>query len=107
MNLIRHKITDPAGYEIYLPEELFRQTDAVPDGYEQLRHVLETPTCIIELPDRQRCYFRSLAWNVTILISVVYGGKQWKAVSWRRNPGPEYIQKLLQEGTFIACGSLD
>lgn len=100
-------VTDPIGYEIYLPAELFRQAESLPQGCDDMKHVLETPACIIELPNRRRCYFRSLAWNVTILVSVVYAGEQWKAVSYLRNPGREYIQQLLQEGTFVACGSLD
>lgn len=100
-------VTDPVGHEICLPEELCRQTGCLLKGCDEMKHVLETPACIIELPNRQRCYFRSLTWNVTILICVVYGGQQWKAVSYLRNPSREYIQQLLQEGTFVACVSLD
>ena len=107
MNAIIHKITDPAGYEIHLPEELCREGEIQKGKCEELKQVLETPACIIELPDSQRCYFRSLAWNVTVLIRVVYGGQQWNVVSWRRNPAHDYVQQLLQEGNFIAGSSLD
>jgi hypothetical protein len=100
-------VTDPLGYEIHLPDELCRQEKTLSNGCEEFRQVLETPACIIELPNRQRCYFRSLAWNVTILICVVYGGHQWRATSFLRNPDREYIQELLHEGTFVACSSLD
>ena len=100
-------ITDPVGYEIHLPDELCRQGEALPGRCEELRQVLETPACIIELPNRQRCYFRSLAWNTTVLISVVFGGHYWMATSILCNPGREYIHELLQAGTFVACSSLD
>lgn len=100
-------ITDPVGYQIYLPEALCVQGEGEKNEHTGFRHVLETPACIIELPNRQRCYFRSLAWNMTILISVVYGDHQWTATSFLRNPGPDYIQQLLREGTFVACSSLD
>lgn len=107
MNMIIHKITDPSGYEIHFSEELCREGGRQNGRCEELKQVLEAPACIIELPTRQRCYFRSLAWNITVLIQVAYGGQQWSVVSWRRNPGQEYVQELLLQGNFIACNSLD
>lgn len=99
-------VTDPVGFKIFLPEALCQQSESLPEDCCELKQVLETPACIIELPNRQRCYFRSLAWNVTIQMTVVYREQEWEAVSWLRNPGHESIQQLLQTGTFIACRSL-
>lgn len=103
-------VTDPIGYEIYLPPDLCEEGTPEPFATQmasRFYHVLETPACIIELSSYERCYFRSLGWNCTVLISVIFQNEKWVADQCQKNPSKEYILELLQTGKFIAGGSLD
>lgn len=102
-------VTDPAGYDIYLPVGLCNkggEMNIPANVFKSIEEVIEAPSCIIEMPNQGRCYFRSLGWNLTMLICVELQGGKWTAISCSKNPSEEHIQKLLKEGTFIPGSSL-
>lgn len=103
-------VTDPVGYTIHLPVQLKAEMTGDASQHVTLngvQQVVETPACIIELPCGMRCYFRSLGWNFTVVLCAVFRDEIWQANTFQKNPSTEYIQRLLSEGRFIACGSLD
>lgn len=102
-------VTDPVGYDIHLPvgicnegQEEMKQKSA----FKSMQQVIEAPSCIIEMPNQQRCYFRSLGWNFTVLICVALQEGKWTAISYSKNPSEAHIQELLKEGKFIPGSNL-
>lgn len=104
------RIFDPSDRDILLPDNLHvQQAENDPPAHLLIgdyQRVIETPACIIELSPEHIFYFRSVEWNVTVLIEVILQKEQWIAVNCLKNPSVAFIMDLLREGRFIAGSAL-
>lgn len=101
-------IVDPRGRVIHLPSTLCLDLAVKgPSAYlDAPQTTIQEPACMIELSDQELFYFRSVDWNLTLLIRVVFREGIWVATACMENPEPGFIQEQLKEGTFIAGSAL-
>ena len=104
------RITDPMDREVVFPGELRVESEIKePTGvllFDDFQKVVATPACIIELAADRVYYFRSVEWNVTVLVEAVCREGHWLAVKCLKNPSSPYITSLLRNGKFIAGATL-
>ncbi|MBB1286880.1 hypothetical protein HRH25_21035 [Flavisolibacter sp. BT320] len=99
------RIYDPTDRNVFLPNDLcLKQEKAEPTlplPLNDYQRVIETPACIIEMSPEHIFYFRSVDWNFTVLIEVIFEQGDWIAVNCLKNPSAPYISVLLKRGKFI------
>ena len=104
------RIYDPTDRNVFLPNDLcLKQEKAEPTlplPLNDYQRVIETPACIIEMSPEHIFYFRSVDWNFTVLIEVIFTQGDWIAVNCLKNPSASYISALLKEGKFIPGSTL-
>ena len=95
---------DPKNRVVYFPDGLRfggHEPDVLHDKVGQMAKVVETPECIIEMPDDRVFYFRSIEYNCMVMMEAACQQGRWVAVTFQANPSADYIQSLLKQGNFI------
>jgi hypothetical protein len=106
MEGIPNLLVDPFGLEIILEDEdCF--SDEKAGGrhyYNDFHSVIEKPAYIINLPSSsppERYYFRTIGWEISLLIRSQLIGKEWRANHCEVDPADDHIKKLAEKGQII------
>jgi hypothetical protein len=96
-------ITDPLGNQINLPVNLFNHPveDVADQLYNEAVSALKKPALVIESVtnnEREIHYFRSIDWNITMLVSVRLTDNRWVVHSYIQNPASELLAGYLRNG---------
>lgn len=97
-------INDPLGHKVCLTKALcsYHSIESK-DQYDDLLMVIKNPAILIELTASQVEYFyyRSIGWQLSVLIQTQFTSDCWKAVKCTINPLDVDLIKLLQRGKQI------
>ena len=98
-------INDPLGREISIAKNLCSlksEIDAL-DLVDDLFSVLKKPALLIETSDspKEYLYFRSIGWNLSVLIHVRFIHDFWEAYKCNINPSDAEVVEFLRNGTQI------
>ena len=99
-------INDPLGRKICIAKNLCslenEEIDTL-DLFDDLFSVITKPAILIEASGtpKEFCYFRSIGWNLSVLIKVKFIDHCWEAYSCIINPSDEVIVSLLKNGKQI------
>ena len=99
-------INDPLGRKINLAKNLFNldneEIDKL-DIYDDLLSVIKKPAFLIETTDipSEFLYYRSIGWNISVLIKVRFAGYYWEAYKCVLNPSDGDIVEILKNGKQI------
>jgi hypothetical protein len=96
-------ITDPLGNQVKFLDSLCAADQFKPEGevYDDLTTVISRPALLIELTGSipiELYYYRSIGWNLTLLIGVRKSGSGWEAFQCQRNPEFAVLSGLLKNG---------
>lgn len=96
-------VTDPRGNKIRLQKGLcvFKDFPLGKDAYDDLASVIEKPIIMIQMKDEKTYYYRSVGWNITLLVTAVKKNNEWLAETCLLNPDPKMLSALLKEGNQI------
>ena len=95
-------ITDPLGHRVFLINGLFEPEAPGPADEEEadLGTAIRRPALIIETTRNgsELHFFRTLAWNSTILVSARKEGEAWLVFRFLRNPSFEHLAGIMKDG---------
>jgi hypothetical protein len=98
-------VIDPLGNTIYLQENICVENEKPdPEIYDTAINVIQKPAMLIKVEKDhsvQHYYFRSVGWQNTMLISVVFASGKWLSDKCVRNPSNEELSELLKAGKQI------
>lgn len=98
--------TDPLGRKIYIAKNLCCLENIIidsPDQLDDLFSVLKKPAILIETTSSpaEYLYFRSIGWNLSVLMQVKLTYDFWEAYKCTINPLDADIVELLRDGRQI------
>ncbi len=98
--------TDPFGRMVYFTKELCKLKKEELDSedlHDDLFSVIKKPAIIIETSDspKEFLYFRSIGWQLSVLLHVKFKNKFWEAYKCIINPSDSDIVELLKKGKQI------
>jgi hypothetical protein len=99
-------INDPLERKISMSKNLcnleIEEIDQL-DLYDDLFSVIQKPAFLIETTDSpsEFLYYRSIGWNLSVLIKVRFAGYFWEAYKCMLNPSDGDIVEILKNGKQI------
>jgi hypothetical protein len=95
-------LIDPLGNTIWIGRNFCASHESIPlTDFDKAFAIIENPAFIIEQENAGLYYFGSNGWNSVLLIEAHYQKPKWFAGKAIRNPGEEYIGKLIRKGKVI------
>ena len=103
MKINQQAIIDPLGNEVHLAGKLNKLTVNESEVYDDLTDVIKSPSIVIKGIEKatEIHYYRSIGWNVDILISAKKKGRNWVVTRCIQNPPAEKINRLIKEGSVM------
>jgi hypothetical protein len=92
-------INTPLGHTVLLSTSFLLHGER---SLQDIVQVVATPVFLIKVRGEALYFFRSLDWDVNLMVEATASGKNFIVKQYLVNPSTEYISGLLAQGSLVS-----